>query len=88
MQRGALTSAPGALCARSEGQAGGSGRARAIAKPAAFTATLEQGAWKPEKQGGRVQKEGNGILVSWGRESSLRMKTSTVKGAGGGGLRS
>lgn len=51
MQRGALTSAPGALCARSEGQAGGSGRARAVAKPAAFTATLERGAWKPEKQG-------------------------------------
>lgn len=57
MPRGALTSAPGALCTRSEGQAGGSGRARAVAKPAAFTATLERGARKPEKQeGGNAER--------------------------------
>lgn len=33
-----------------------------------------------------MQKEGSGILVSWGRESTLQMKTSTIKGEWGWGI--
>lgn len=81
--RGALTSAPGALCARSEGPSGAAGAPGRPAELAASSGTPEQAPRGAEtgKANRGMGREGSGLPGSRRCRSASQKRTVTLQGA-------